>query len=122
MKTLMLTNFAGRHSLFENGKFIGSAHNNMFGGVNIQDAHGMFAGYTQEFGDNTMMYDKHNMYTGYSRPNLQGGYDTFDAHNQWVEHSVANINGLDHYDTSHRLISSDTLMEHFDGVINIFRS
>lgn len=138
MAILTLTNFAGRHSLFENGQFIGSAYNNPFGGISVHDAHGMFAGHTEtfgnqtnEFGQNGMSightetfgnqtthFGKNGMIDGYIRPNIQGGHDYFDAHGQLTEHTFATLGNMDNHDITENLSNHDSILDHMTGMID----
>ena len=52
-------------------------------------------------------YDSDDHRTGYSRPNLNGGYVNYDRHGRRVGYSKENSQGgYDHYDSSGRQIGS----------------
>ena len=77
--TNIVTNGFGRHSIFTDGQFTGSISASPFANMtDIRDSFGQFSGQDRVDGfGNTQHFDENFVNTGFSRPNLQGGYDSY---------------------------------------------
>jgi len=96
----MPTNAFGRTSIFEDGMFQGSLTRNPFGNLVATDSTGNILGHTQTDGlGNQQLFDEDFNHIGFSRPNVNGGFDTYSDDGGGIGHTFVTATGAGEIDS-----------------------